>query len=233
MQETLTVEQQSDELPVRRKGHTFSLHTILLTLAAFLCVIVATFLTTYNFVTCPQRNQTHDVCERPIVVVREHYADENNMAIFARNASQHEYSHRLPRSLVPKSYDIKLMPFINSAQNFTYSGNVRIIIKCTGKTSNITLHSLELSIDEKDVTVHWLKSPYDKKVSLEIAEQYIDLLRQFYVIKMVKELQAGETYEVRIKYRGVLSEHMVGFYRSSYKIGKETRLASHNVKNVE
>lgn len=222
MQETLTVEQQLDEPPVRRKGHTFSLHTILLTLAAFLCVIVATFLSTYNFVTCPQRNQMHDVCERPIVVVREHYADEN-MEIFSRNASQLEYSHRLPRSLVPKSYDIKLMPFINSAQNFTYSGDVRIIIKCTGETSNITLHSLELSIDKKDVTVQWVKSPYDKKVTMEIAEQYFDLLRQFYVIKMVKELQFGETYEVRIKYHGVLSEHMVGFYRSSYKIGKETR----------
>lgn len=224
MQGTLTVEQQSDEPPVKRKGHTFSLHTILLVLAAFLCVIVATVLTTYNFVTCPQRNQSHDVCERPIVVVREHYADEN-MEIFSRNASQHEYSHRLPRSVVPMSYDIKLMPFINSVQNFTYSGDVRIKIMCTVETSNITLHSLDLFIDKKDVTVHWLKRPYDKKETLEIAEQYIDLIRQFYVIKMVRALQVGETYEVWIKYRGVLSEHMVGFYRSSYKIGEETRWA--------
>lgn len=222
MQETLAVELQSGEPPVKRKGHTFSLHTILLTVAAFVCVIIATFLTTYNFVICPQRNQTHDVCERPIVVVREHYADEN-MEIFSRNASQHENSHRLPRSLVPMSYDIKLMPFINSVQNFTYSGDVSITIKCTGDTSNITLHALELFINEKDVTVHWLKSPYGKKETLEISEQYIDLLRQFYVIKMVKPLKFGEIYEVKIKYHGVLSEHMVGFYRSSYKIGQETR----------
>jgi hypothetical protein len=59
---------------------------------------------------------------------------------------------RLPRNLVPISYNVRLLPFIEVG-NFTTDGYVEMVVRCVQSTSNITFSSADITIDRLSVTV--------------------------------------------------------------------------------
>jgi hypothetical protein len=59
---------------------------------------------------------------------------------------------RLPRAVIPDSYNIKIIPFIFEG-NFTFNGEVAVVVNVTETTSNITLHFNDIKIYEDTVTV--------------------------------------------------------------------------------
>lgn len=129
---------------------------------------------------------------------------------------------RLPRSIIPKSYDIKLIPFMVE-ENFTFIGEVTILVEVIEECKNITLHSLELTINE--VNLHFLNSTNDNnttKEALPITNKSYDIPNQFYVLETEAELRKG-FYQLHFKYEGVLDDDLQGFYRSSYTVGNEKR----------
>lgn len=59
---------------------------------------------------------------------------------------------RLPGDLVPVSYNVRLLPFIEVG-NWTTDGFVEITFNCVRDTSNITINSVQLTIDAPSITV--------------------------------------------------------------------------------
>lgn len=132
---------------------------------------------------------------------------------------------RLPRSIKPILYDIKLIPYL-FGNNFTFAGEVRILLNVTEQCQNITLHAISLAIANSDVRVRRmhgdsLGSPVSEPIPIKT--QYFLESKQFYVIELNETLANGSFYVLEIKYIGILNDMMQGFYRSSYPYGNETR----------
>ena len=79
---------------------------------------------------------------------------------------------RLPRTVVPRFYDVTLLPILEEG-NFTTSGRVDILIDCLESTNNITLHAVDIAIDFSSISV--LMSPSDQ-LRLEILGVYSNYL---------------------------------------------------------
>jgi len=121
-------------------------------------------------------------------------------------------SYRLPKDVRPLSYDVYLKP---EFQNFTFEGEVKIVVEVLNDTTEIILHTNKQTI--KLITV----SGPDTEVN--IIEPYIDYEKQFLIINSTSNFSAGTEYNISITFTAILSEDMSGFYRSSYSIGNETR----------
>lgn len=126
---------------------------------------------------------------------------------------------RLDTKIVPHSYRLKLIPFIFQS-NFTFHGEVTILVNVTEKSQIITLHVDQLDIDGDSVQVYREGDDY---AQIEVLELTNDTKTDFFTIHLAEELNEGEQYNVFMKFRGVLNDMMEGFYRSSYKDNSETR----------
>jgi aminopeptidase N len=124
---------------------------------------------------------------------------------------------RLPRSVRPHSYNLKLIPFIVEG-NFTFHGEVTILINVTVTSHNITLHADDLIIDNVLVREHLHSNKF-----LSIRQVANETKRQFLIVYLNDPVEAGRQYFVSIRFRGVLNDLLQGFYRSSYKVNNETR----------
>lgn len=181
----------------------------------------------YNFVTCPQIPIESTVCEHHHVVPlltlskngsKTHYSKDQSHPTPAKEEVPYL---RLPRSVVPTAYDIKLIPFI-WPNNFTFLGEVRILVSILESTNNITLHAeTSIKIKNEDVRVRLVENGTASSNEV-IAKQYFENTKQFYVMEFKTKLQKGEIYEINIKYVGVLDAYLQGFYRSSYIEGNKT-----------
>lgn len=129
-------------------------------------------------------------------------------------------SPRLPRSIVPHSYEIYLTPFLHT-DNFTFHGNVTIAVEVKAKTSNMTLHVDELDVDVSSVQV--LQVVDGTLRDLVVEDVGNDTKMNFFFIYLREELQEGARCEIRMKFYGVLNDILQGFYRSSYEVNKEKR----------
>ena len=59
---------------------------------------------------------------------------------------------RLPRNLLPRHYDIRLLPIIEKG-NFSIYGDVSIDLECKAETDRIVLHSADITVDAASVKV--------------------------------------------------------------------------------
>ncbi|OAD60670.1 Aminopeptidase 2 [Eufriesea mexicana] len=128
---------------------------------------------------------------------------------------------RLPRSVIPDSYDLWLIPFIQVG-NFTFNGEVKILVNVTEDTKNVTLHAMDMDIDESFTNIKEYNGVQTEKV-VKIVDQKNDTERQFYVIRTSDTLKKGKQYVVHLKFVGHLNDYLQGFYRSSYTVGNQTR----------
>lgn len=60
---------------------------------------------------------------------------------------------RLPGNILPRLYNIRLLPFIEVG-NWTTDGYVEISVDCIIATVNISINSLDLTIDQPSITVN-------------------------------------------------------------------------------
>lgn len=215
----------------RRKTYTISRFTVIFVGLIFCTSIVATALLIYNFATCPSY-----ALPRSDVRGDNHVLSLNNGNNHVATANVHSSNTnkpgnildlRLPRSIVPISYDIKLIPFLFN-NNFTFTGEVKILVNVTESCKNITLHATALTIQKSDVVVRKvddqnLNYGTPNSARIDIKSQYFVEPKQFYVIELNDTLQVGALYALDIKYTGVLNDLLQGFYRSSYNIGNESR----------
>lgn len=117
----------------------------------------------------------------------------------------------LPRNFKPLNYKVSLRVDL---KNLCFTGKEEITLSTLKESSEITLHSLDLEIDQDSILMgdqKCQKVEYDKEkqtVTLSFSSKF-----------------SSETNDVKLTFNfsGKLNEKMSGFYKSSYKVNSETR----------
>lgn len=122
---------------------------------------------------------------------------------------------RLPTSLRPRTYDLKLSVYMD---NFTFSGEVNIEVECVKSTKFIVLHADGLDVEK--VVVY---SDNKKPGVIRIHRQFHYPSNQVYVIALHRELKPPRTYKVNITFQAQIENELLGFFRSSYVLHGERR----------
>ena len=151
---------------------------------------------------------------------------------------------RLPGDLLPRFYNVRLLPFVEVG-NFTTSGEVQITFDCIVPTVNISLNSLDLTIDLTSINVIIRRHNSNildycffqiflaifTKVTDELSGASIQTVkfideqstRERVTIQVANPLTAGRKYIISMKFISILNNLLAGFYRSSYVEGGVTK----------
>ena len=123
-----------------------------------------------------------------------------------------ENPHRLPRTVVPRRYDLRLEPDLEAA---TFAGSETVAVEVTEPTAEIVLNAAELTIDEATVTAGGERL---------VATVSLDEKAERATLRLERPVPAGEA-AVELRFRGVLNDKLVGFYRSTF-VGRRRRRCS-------
>jgi len=131
--------------------------------------------------------------------------------------SPSENPHRLPRTVVPRRYDLTLEPDLAAA---TFAGEETVVVEVAEPTAEVVLNAAELEIDEATAEVAGADGPLDAAVALDAGAERATLTFD-------RPLPAGEA-RLHLRFRGVLNDKLVGFYRSTFtdESGAERVLAT-------
>lgn len=200
----------------RKKGCTISRCGAFLLGVFFLICLVVTGLLVYHFAPCLEEKQVKQCDDFLVSPVFQ------TASSFSASTAKKKLDVRLPKSVVPDSYEIWLIPFIWEG-NFTFNGEVKILVNVTEDTNSVTLHAVDMNIDRGFTSVKEYSVISNKTKAIGIVEQRNDTDRQFHVIRTSDTLRRGRQYVVHLKFIGNLNDYLQGFYRSSYAVGNETR----------
>ncbi|EZA50169.1 Aminopeptidase N [Ooceraea biroi] len=132
-------------------------------------------------------------------------ADENS-----ENNSSETVIYRLSDDIIPVHYNIKLIPYMEEG-NFTFDGESNISIKVRNTTQSISLHSVELKVNETATTLINVNGVIYKPVRHSYHNKTAILVLHFN-----DELSSG-SYSLNIKFVGILHHDVKGFFKLSYK----------------
>ncbi|XP_029650204.1 thyrotropin-releasing hormone-degrading ectoenzyme-like isoform X2 [Octopus sinensis] len=131
---------------------------------------------------------------------------------------------RLPKDLIPLSYDIKVQPEIYGGDptKFYFHGTVQMHIISLKPVRTITFHADNLEISNLTV---YTNNEISSRVP--ILSTSIDKEKQMFNILLGTEIAANTSVTVKLNFRGNLKKQLSGLYLSSYyKRGKEIYLAT-------
>ncbi|KAL5283636.1 hypothetical protein ACFFRR_006103 [Megaselia abdita] len=215
-----------------RRGCTLSVTSLALLGAFFACTLLAVSFIVYNFASCQQIqiNHEHNKLEHneqqnqtphylkdnhhinlPIQSVEENSIEEG--FITTPKTLSVDKDVRLPRSIVPVTYNVSIIPFLVEG-NFTFHGFVRILVNITEDCNNITLHATDLDIMSDKTTVKDLEGNVFPINNTRTVED-----KQFFIIMTKNLLKKDMQLEIEMKFIGQISDNLQGFYRSSYENG--------------
>jgi hypothetical protein len=130
-------------------------------------------------------------------------------------------SFRLPDNLVPTLYDLTIKPYVGvkptawtSDKDWTFEGTQVIHFTCVKPTNRIVFHSIGHDIDLAALAI---SSTGDAGINVIREPLEVDSRRDFVTVLMTRECRAAATYQLTIKYTGVILDVLYGFYRSTYK----------------
>ena len=130
--------------------------------------------------------------------------------------------HRLPTHIKPEKYKIMLRPDL---ENFTFEGEETIYLTLERSTRQITLHCVDLEILSCE-WVHRTKEIWAGKISY-------DQKAETATFRFPKQLETGKG-ELRLEFKGTLSDKMRGFYRSKYTVaGVDKYLATTQFESTD
>ncbi|XP_062585470.1 uncharacterized protein LOC134247152 isoform X2 [Saccostrea cucullata] len=138
---------------------------------------------------------------------------------------------RLPRSVLPELYTLELFPdlYQPDPKNFTFSGNLTLLVNVTERTKNITLHSNMITIEESSIEVRALGGGGNLFSSLSRKEELM-----FSIFNLNTELVPGQQYELSLKFSGPLKDDLAGLYYSTYTSNNQTKfLATTQMEPVD
>lgn len=125
------------------------------------------------------------------------------------NNSHVTINYRLPDNVAPMHYNIKIIPYIEEG-NFTFDGESTINITIRHITQNLSLHTLELTIDEAATSL------FDNDGIVYTPATYnYDFITHILVLNFDDELLPGN-YTLKMRYVGILHDDLQGFFRISY-----------------
>jgi aminopeptidase N len=115
-----------------------------------------------------------------------------------------ENPHRLPRTVLPRRYDLTLTPDLEAA---TFAGEETIAVEVATSTADVVLNAVEIEIDEATARVGD-GEPLTASVSFDAGTERATL-------HFPSELPAGDA-TLHLRFRGILNDKLVGFYRSTF-----------------
>ena len=130
----------------------------------------------------------------------------------------------IPTHLKPELYQIELLPFIIQ-NNVTIQGKLELTMLCEQESTNVTLHTKNLVLDEENIELVSLKN--GKKIS--IVEHSYDTDHEFYIAKLSQTLKEGTQYKISINYVTQLTNEDKGFY---YAVSEERYYASIQIQAI-
>ncbi|XP_050343236.1 aminopeptidase N [Nymphalis io] len=225
---------QTDFSTKSKRGIYLSKSLTFVILIIFALALIATAFIVYNFAACPRTDQLANVtkfdlshCEQSKLLVIPLSTENSKSVLPVESTTKHVESTtkgdenavtdvRLPTNIKPDRYYLKLTPYIFEG-NFTFDGEISVVITVKNKTNTVTFHGVELSFHR----IELYKKEDGKEVT--ITRRAVDVPRQFHIISTAETLIAGQQYVLNITYTGILNDNLHGFYRSSYEEKKVKR----------
>lgn len=218
------------------KTLSISRNFALILIFIFICCIVATGLLVYHFASCSAVAATkseiphvvvHDtpsgptnlVCVNAITEATTITTETTTIPAKSDETKTAPLNLRLQKSVLPHSYRLKLIPFIYEG-NFTFHGEVTILVNVTESVSSITLHAAELDIDKDSVKVYENVEGFR---DIPIVELLNNSKSEFFTINLGEHLQPIKQYNIYIRFKGILNDLLEGFYRSFYVENNQTK----------
>ncbi|XP_044198996.1 thyrotropin-releasing hormone-degrading ectoenzyme-like [Thunnus albacares] len=131
---------------------------------------------------------------------------------------------RLPGSLRPRHYDLRLAVYMD---NFTFSGEVSIELECINATRFIVLHADRLEVDQVSVTAEGGSGgrPANRPGggAMRIHRHFPFPANQMYVVVLHRELKPMRVYRLNVSFDATIEDELLGFFRSSYTLQRERR----------
>ncbi len=123
--------------------------------------------------------------------------------------------HRLPRTVLPRRYDLRLRPDLDAA---TFTGTVAVEVEVAEATAEVVLNAIELTVDEAWVERDGTRT--DASVTLDEGSERATLA-------LPQALTPGRA-TVHLRFAGILNDKLRGFYRSSFTDddGESRRIAT-------
>ncbi|HEX2929149.1 MAG TPA: M1 family metallopeptidase, partial [Candidatus Binatia bacterium] len=131
--------------------------------------------------------------------------------------------YRLPTSINPERYEIRLTPDLTS---WTFSGEEKVSVQVHEPVREIVLNAAELELHSASVALKNGRN-LPAQVTLDSENERARLV-------FSEALPAG-VCELQIKFSGILNDKLHGFYRSTYKDanGQEKPLASTQFESTD
>ncbi|CAK1546276.1 unnamed protein product [Leptosia nina] len=214
------------------EASTYRKASLLVIFVIFTLALVATAFIVYNFAACPRTDQLANVTKYELS-----HCDQNKLTVIplstdttytetnfetttaAIDTTTEEYKVidvRLPNSIKPDRYSLKLTPYIFEG-NFTFDGEISVVITVKNETNRVTFHGVELDFHD----IGLFKKEDGKAIKIKGRTE--DVARQFHILITAEPLKAGQQYVLNITYTGILNDNLHGFYRSSYEEKKDKR----------
>ncbi|XP_007943359.1 aminopeptidase N [Orycteropus afer afer] len=124
--------------------------------------------------------------------------------------------YRLPKTLIPESYNVRLRPYLtpNDQGLYIFTGNSTVRFTCVEPTNVIIIHSKKLNYTSQ-VTLKGVggsQAPEIDRTELVVPTEYL-------VVHLKGSLVANGQYEMYSEFEGELADDLAGFYRSEYMEG--------------
>ncbi len=113
---------------------------------------------------------------------------------------------RLPRNVIPKRYEITLLPDLSE---LNFEGEEVISLQIQESTETIVLNCLDL-----EITFSYLNQQGSLDTQLQGSVQY-DSEHQRIILSFDQTIQAGP-WELRLGFKGVINDKLRGFYKSVF-----------------
>lgn len=135
--------------------------------------------------------------------------------------------YRLPKTLIPDSYQVTLRPYLtpNEQGLYIFKGFSTVRFTCNETTNVIIIHSKKLNYTNKGnhrVALRALgDTPAPNIDTTELVER-----TEYLVVHLQGSLVKGHQYEMDSEFQGELADDLAGFYRSEYMEGGNKKVVA-------
>lgn len=135
--------------------------------------------------------------------------------------------YRLPKTLIPDSYQVTLRPYLtpNEQGLYIFKGSSTVRFTCNEATNVIIIHSKKLNYTNKGnhrVALRALgDTPAPNIDKTELVER-----TEYLVVHLQGSLIRGHQYEMDSEFQGELADDLAGFYRSEYMEGGNKKVVA-------